>query len=157
MKYSRLVLGLVVLLSAAVLVGCGEQKAAPAPVAEKPKCGIAAMSDEDDADDFRVILKRPVSEPDEGKTMVKPMVKTMVNTMVKSRVKSSVKRRARKLSSTEKIIAYLTANPSAAAHELSIAVKLSVRGVEWHLKALVKSGKLRHVGPSRGGHWEVLA
>jgi predicted HTH transcriptional regulator len=120
---------------------------------------------EDDADDFRVILKRPVSEPDEGKTMVKPMVKTMVKTMVKSRVKSSVesrvkssvKRRARKLSSTEKIIAYLTANPSAAAHELSIAVKLSVRGVEWHLKALVKSGKLRHVGPSRGGHWEVLS
>jgi len=108
---------------------------------------------EDDADDFRVILKRPAAEPGVEKTMVK----TMVNTMVKSRVKSSVKRRARKLSSTEKIIAYLTANPSAAAHELSIAVKLSVRGVEWHLKALVKSGKLRHVGPSRGGHWEVLS
>ena len=165
MKYSRLILVAVAAISAAVLVGCGEQKAASAPVAEKPKFGIAAMSDEDDADDFRVILKRPVSEPDEGKTMVKPMVKTMVNTMVKSRVKSSVesrvkssvKRRARKLSSTEKIIAYLTANPSAAAHELSIAVKLSVRGVEWHLKALVKSGKLRHVGPSRGGHWEVLS
>ena len=34
MKYSKLVLGLVVLLSAAVLVGCGEQKATPAPVAE---------------------------------------------------------------------------------------------------------------------------
>ena len=61
MKHSKLVLGLVVLLSAAVLVGCGEkkeksaavpaanseQKAAPAPVAEKPKFGIAAMTDED--------------------------------------------------------------------------------------------------------------
>jgi predicted HTH transcriptional regulator len=135
-------------------------------IAKCKEWGIPAPEwTEDDADDFRVILKRPVSEPDEGKTMVKPMVKTMVNTMVKSRVKSSVesrvkssvKRRARKLSSTEKIIAYLTANPSAAAHELSIAVKLSVRGVEWHLKALVKSGKLRHVGPSRGGHWEVLS
>jgi ATP-dependent DNA helicase RecG len=135
-------------------------------IAKCKEWGIPAPEwTEDDADDFRVILKRPVSEPDEGKTMVKPVVKTMVNTMVKSRVKSSVesrvkssvKRRARKLSSTEKIIAYLTANPSAAAHELSIAVKLSVRGVEWHLKALVKSGKLRHVGPSRGGHWEVLS
>ena len=63
MKYSKLVLGLVVLLSAAVLVGCGEkkeasapvpttnseQKAASAAVAEKPKFGIAAMSDEDKA------------------------------------------------------------------------------------------------------------
>lgn len=61
MKHSKLVLGLVVLLSAAVLVGCGEKKKAPAPVpaansekkeasapvAEKPKFGIAAMSDED--------------------------------------------------------------------------------------------------------------
>ena len=47
MKHSKLVLGLVVLLSAAVLVGCGEKKAAPAPVAEKPKFGIAAMTDED--------------------------------------------------------------------------------------------------------------
>ena len=61
MKNSKLVLGLVVLLSAAVLVGCGEkkeasapvpnanseQKAAPVPVAEKPKFGIAAMTDED--------------------------------------------------------------------------------------------------------------
>ena len=103
---------------------------------------------EDDADDFRVILKRPPQGP--------TMVNTMVNTMVKSRVESRVRRRARKLSSAEKIIAYLAANPSAAAHELSIAVKLSVRGVEWHLKALVKSGKLRHVGPSRGGHWEVI-
>jgi hypothetical protein len=61
MKHSKLVLGLVVLLSAAVLVGCGEkkeasaavatenseQKAASAAVAEKPKFGIAAMTDED--------------------------------------------------------------------------------------------------------------
>ena len=47
MKHSKLVLGLVVLLSAAVLVGCGEQKAAPASFTEKPKFGIAAMTDED--------------------------------------------------------------------------------------------------------------
>ena len=122
-------------------------------IAKCKEWGIPAPEwTEDDADDFRVILKRPVAEPGVEKTMVK----TMVNTMVKSRVESSVKRRARKLSSAEKIIAYLTDNPSAAAHELSIAVKLSVRGVEWHIKALVKSGKLRHVGPSRGGHWEVI-
>ena len=61
MKSARLILGLVVLLSAAVLVGCGEKKEksaavpaaksekkeASAAVAEKPKFGIAAMTDED--------------------------------------------------------------------------------------------------------------
>ena len=130
-------------------------------IAKCKEWGIPAPEwTEDDADDFRVILKRPAAEPGVEKTMVKTMVNTMVKSRVESsvesRVKSSVKRRARKLSSAEKIIAYLTDNPSAAAHELSIAVKLSVRGVEWHIKALVKSGKLRHVGPSRGGHWEVI-
>ena len=49
MKYSRLILVAVAAISAAVLVGCGEQKAAPASVAERPKFGIAAMSDEDKA------------------------------------------------------------------------------------------------------------
>ncbi len=46
---------------------------------------------EDDADDFRVILKRPVAELNVVKSMVKSRVKTMVESRVKSRVKSSVK------------------------------------------------------------------
>ena len=47
MKHSKLVLVAVAAISAAVLVGCGEKKEASAPVAEKPKFGIAAMTDED--------------------------------------------------------------------------------------------------------------
>ena len=115
---------------------------------------------EDDADDFRVILKRPVVEPNVEKTMVKTRVetgvKTRVETRVKSRVESSVKGRAKKLSSAQKILAYLVANPTATAHELSIVVNLTVKGVEWNLKALTESGRLRHVGPTKGGHWEVI-
>ena len=104
---------------------------------------------EDDPDDFRVVLKRPVS--------VTNMVKTRVETRVESSVESSVKSRAKKLSSAEKILSYLVANPTATAHELSIVVNLTVKGVEWNLKSLTESGRLRHVGPTKGGHWEVLA
>ena len=72
--------------------------------------------------------------------------------MVESRVESSVK----KQSSAEKIVAYLVANPTASAHELSVAVNLTVKGIEKNLKALRESGRLRHVGPTKGGYWEVI-
>ena len=133
---------------------------------------------EDDPDDFRVVLKRPVSETNMEKTRVKSSVESRVKssekTMVKSRGenckkvsgnkgertqsgkrvggKSSVK----KLSSAEKIVAYLRTTPTASAHELSIVVNLTVRAVEKNLRALRESGRLRRVGPDKGGHWEVI-
>ena len=48
--------------------------------------------------------------------------------------------------------AYVSANPSALTHKLSIAVKLSVGGVEWHLKALVKSRKIHYALDVRYPH-----
>ena len=103
---------------------------------------------EDAPDDFRVVLKRPVSGTGDEKTEQESRVKSSV----KSRVKSSVK----KLSSAEKIVAYLRTAPSASAHELSIVVNLTVRAIEKNLRSLRESGRLRRVGPDKGGHWEVI-
>ena len=137
---------------------------------------------EDDPDDFRVVLKRPVPETNMEKTRVKSSgesrVKSSEKTMVKSRGenckkvsgnkgertqsgkrvggKSSVKSSVKKLSSAEKIVAYLRTTPTASAHELSIVVNLTVRAVEKNLRALRESGRLRRVGPDKGGHWEVI-
>ena len=137
---------------------------------------------EDDPDDFRVVLKRPVSEISAEKTEQKSRVESSVKSRVKSRgvnykkdfgnkgertqcekrggvksrVKSSVKSSVKKLSSAERIIAYLTANPEASAHELSIVVNLTVRAVEKNLRALRESNRLRRIGPDKGGHWEVI-
>ena len=47
---------------------------------------------EDDPDDFRVVLKRPVPETNMEKTMVKTRVETRVESSVESSVKSSVKK-----------------------------------------------------------------
>ena len=86
---------------------------------------------EDDPDDFRVVLKRPASETNIEKTMVKTRVETGVESSVKSSVESSVKSRVKssvkKLSSAEKILAYLRTTPTASAHELSIVVNFTVR------------------------------
>ena len=137
---------------------------------------------EDDPDDFRVVLKRPVSEIGEEKTEQKSRVKSRVKSSVKSRgvnlrrspndgseieqgrdgrgvksrVKTRVKSRVKIMSSAERIIAYLMANPEASAHELSIVVNLSVKGVEKNLRVLKESNRLRRVGPDKGGHWEVI-
>jgi len=109
-----------------------------------------------DVGDFRVVLKRPVPVIGEGKSGLKSRVKSSVKTGVKTRVKSSVKSSVKKLSSAEKIVAYLRATPTASAHELSIVVNLTVRAVEKNLRALRESGRLRRVGPDKGGHWEVV-
>ena len=115
---------------------------------------------EDDPDDFRVVLKRPVPETNMEKTMVKTRVETRVKSSVESSVKSSVKSRVKssvkKLSSAEKIVAYLRTTPTASAHELSIVVNLTVRAVEKNLRALRESNRIRRIGPDKGGHWEVI-
>lgn len=100
---------------------------------------------EDDAADFRVILKRPVAKS------------TGVGTVAKTGVESSVKSRTKKMSSVDKIMAYLSDNPAASAHELSIVTNLTVRAVEKNLRRLRESGRLRHIGPTKGGRWEVLS
>ena len=123
---------------------------------------------EDAPDDFRVVLKRPVPETNMEKTMVKTRVETRVKSSmkssvessvessVKSSVKSRVKSSVKKLSSAEKIVAYLRTTPTASAHELSIVVNLTVRAVEKNLRALRESNCLRRIGPDKGGHWEVI-
>ena len=133
---------------------------------------------EDDPDDFRVVLKRPVPEVGVEKMEQESRVKSSEKTRVKSRgvnykkasgnkgertqcekrggVESRVKSRVKIMSSAERIIAYLMANPEASAHELSIVVNLSVKGVEKNLRTLKASNRLRRVGPDKGGHWEVI-
>lgn len=115
-------------------------------IAKCASWGVPAPEWYDDApDDFRVVLKRPVPETN------------MEKTGVETGVKSSVKSRAKRVTSVEKIMTYLAANPTASAHELSIVTSLTVRVVEENLRTLRESGRLRHVDPTKGGHWEVLA
>ena len=47
-------------------------------------------------------------------------------------------------------------NPGISTKELARALKLSTSGVENHLKAMRTAGCIRHVGPTKGGHWEVI-
>ncbi|QLQ24121.1 MAG: hypothetical protein HZT41_03865 [Dechloromonas sp.] len=40
--------------------------------------------------------------------------------------------------------------------QLAALAGLTADGVKYHLNKLRAAGRLRHVGPTKGGHWEVL-
>ena len=55
----------------------------------------------------------------------------------------------------EKIIACLKAEPTLTRKLLAQRVGLSESGVKYHLNKLKAAGKIRHVGPTKTGRWEV--
>ena len=58
--------------------------------------------------------------------------------------------------SKEKILSLLSANPHATTADLIAETGLSVSGVEKNIRELKAAGRLRRVGPDKGGHWEVV-
>jgi len=58
--------------------------------------------------------------------------------------------------SSEKIMEALRANPSMAAKEMADRLGLTPRAVEKQIAKLREAGRIRRVGPDKGGHWEVV-
>ncbi len=72
-----------------------------------------------------------------------------VKTGGKTSVKTSVK-------TPTEILRFLTANPTMTLAEVAAKIGKTPRAIELASAKLVKEGKLRYVGPPRGGRWEVL-
>ncbi len=58
--------------------------------------------------------------------------------------------------SSEKILTILTDNAQLSARELAVKLEISSRAVEKLITSLKKQGRLRRVGTTKGGHWEVM-
>ncbi len=56
----------------------------------------------------------------------------------------------------EKILALLRSQPSITRRELASRIGLSDSGVKYHLNKLRTADVIRHVGPTKAGHWEIL-
>ena len=56
---------------------------------------------------------------------------------------------------SKKILQHMKQNPSITTAGLAAGLGLSVGSVEWSLRKLKEGGKIRRVGPKKGGHWEV--
>ena len=58
--------------------------------------------------------------------------------------------------SSEKILGLLKADPKLAARAIADALGISTRAVEKQIAKLREEGRIRRIGPDKGGHWEVV-
>ena len=111
------------------------------------------MATNPQGDIFRLTVPLNAEHSPEATDTPKPTRKTTEKGGKKSVVKSVVKSMVKKC---DEIVVILTDNPSATRQQLATATGLSVRGVEKNLGILKKSGRIRRIGPDKGGHWEVI-
>ena len=83
-------------------------------------------------------------------TFYRPEVKPVQSEKVGEKV-------GEKLSQNQaKIIELIKRNPVISAQDLSGMVGISQRKIEENISKLKEKGRLRRIGPDRGGHWEVV-
>ncbi|MDP3816581.1 HTH domain-containing protein [Pseudomonas sp.] len=58
--------------------------------------------------------------------------------------------------SSEKILALLRTEPQLPARVLAERLGISSRALEKQLAKLREQGRLRRIGPAKGGHWQVM-
>lgn len=91
------------------------------------------------------------------KTRVEMSVKTSVEMSVKTPVKASSRKPLKlRVRTPDRIVELLRANPQMSLAEVSTAIGKSTRTAERWTSRLVAAGRLRFVGPQKGGVWEVL-
>lgn len=56
----------------------------------------------------------------------------------------------------ESILSLIKANPHTTISLIARDLTLSTSAVEKHLAKLKRAGRLKRIGPDRGGHWEVI-
>ncbi len=58
--------------------------------------------------------------------------------------------------SSQKILQLLAKDPEMTIRELAQLLELGDRTIKKHLFNLKENGKLKRIGPDKGGHWEVV-
>lgn len=107
------------------------------------------FQNEASGDQFRVILWRTEQKSKEETPSEK---EPDINSKEKSKEKEIVGKEKGK----EKIFELLKSIPGITSSELQEQTGLSRSGVEKIIRQLKEAGKIRRIGPDKGGHWEVM-
>jgi ATP-dependent DNA helicase RecG len=94
-------------------------------------------------------LQAPVLQLEDGGVWV---TFAFAHAPAKTSVKNSVKTSAK---TSVEILRLLAAAPSMTLVEVAAQIGKTPRAIEMAASKLVKEGRLKHVGPQKGGHWEV--
>ena len=65
--------------------------------------------------------------------------------------------RTEALKTSDRIISLIKENPAYSAKSISGLIGISAKGVEKQLAKLKSQGVIRHVGPAKGGRWEIIS
>jgi predicted HTH transcriptional regulator len=76
------------------------------------------------------------------------MLQALQDTLIELLSKTSEK-------TSEKIIVALQQNSALTIAELAKSVGVATRSIERNLQKLQDEGRLRRIGPDKGGHWQV--
>ena len=57
---------------------------------------------------------------------------------------------------SERIVSFMLKNQKVTRKELAVLLAVSEDAIKQHIARLVSAGRIRRVGPDKGGYWEVL-
>ena len=57
---------------------------------------------------------------------------------------------------TQKIVEQMRSNPTISIEELAELCGLTRDGINYNIRNLKNKGIIKHIGPDKGGHWEVI-
>jgi predicted HTH transcriptional regulator len=99
-----------------------------------------------------------VDEPEinQFRAVVWRTVQTAANNSVETSVETSVKIPQVPLKTPDAILALLTEQPTMTLSQVANRLGKSTRAIEMVVAKLTESGKLKYVGPKKGGRWEVM-
>jgi ATP-dependent DNA helicase RecG len=100
-----------------------------------------------EGDPFVTII--PLPSETGAKTDARALDKSSVASKQKSKQKS-------KQNNSDRLLELALRNRTVTTLEIATSLGLSRAGVQKIIRHLKKTGLLRHIGPDKGGHWEVV-
>lgn len=87
-----------------------------------------------------------------------PYIPTLQTTKQTSGLKSSLKGgpESEPENTRTKILKLLRENPYITSRQLADSLDMARSGISKHLSQMQETGLIKHIGPNKGGHWEVV-
>ena len=96
----------------------------------------------------------PIDKPEALSDITKTREEANTSTLING--KTGVETGVKDEKTREKILNLIKINPSITARELASCLPISLKGVEWQIKQLREQKIIRHIGSTKGGHWEII-